>query len=1495
MSGYLKHIQLTKQLEDKAKEAARNRQLAEEQVNMARALVTGAKRVDADVSAGEAMVAEADAAVAAKDYKLALEKATMAVMSLREAFRGRAQAIIDSSAGLLALAETLEQVPDAREALEAAKAALTKGDFDGAVEAAKRSWKRCEKVLHERLSSSFSTAQNLILVAKSTGRDTAGFEDLLSRARTALEKNDFEKAMAFTREGLDSLTADLEGDVTTKRNEVEELEKSLEASGADVSRVKLLLDRSREDFEAHQYDKALASLKQARNDGERALQRSLEGSAQALEKPLKEAESIGAEVGKAREALQRAQDFLRRGNMQGSLEAMAQFRKLLEEAKFQRVLNTIAQSRDKFVTARNLGLDTSSALDHLNKAREALKGNRFTEALQFAQEGDQELDGLVSVYSGVDKEAKSLEALAKEVEAEGADTTAALKLAERARQEAVARHSDAARDLMHKAQGELERIRAERAQEITEEASFLITIASRNGVRVVEEQRELAAVQARLRARDHATALASALRLRNSLEEGLTQYITRRMEVARAAPSGAKGDGQNIEALLTKAGTALGVKDFENALNLTDEALKVASAGLQEGAREVLEALQAGSGLLKALGQDPAAIQGPLEAVERAYREANFAQVPTLAAPALGMLQGQGDRLFEEVKALVVQLRNLNYDVEALKDPLRAAKNALQASNPIKSLVPLRQCQEETSRILAVYQEAHDGIAAIAVTAAEGKKRGIDMSKPVATLLEGKKLLEAGNFQGALDAARSAKAEAEAAQNTYQAQNALLTAREQVELAAHLGLSVDPLRKAMEDLKEVLKGGDMAEGLRMATEVRERALGQIRDHVSTEVSRAANLAAEMKAAGVDTRTWEGRIGQAREAQEKGDVRATAEFVRSVLGELEALRGRRMVAAQAAERLRQAMGEVDALGVDASAGEKPLRKAEKFLADERYDDVVRVADDGLRELDRARAEGIGQALAGFEQQVAKARGEGMNTRTADGLLRRARELLSQSQFKDALSLAMQSESELERIELQRDLAQKALATAKRKTSGVPLTADAKAMLIEAEKALNVGDFVKALDLSLGLGDEVNASQQAFRDIQGVIEAGQKALELAQRVGADVAKVQASLTETQAFIDRGAFNEARNASQRTRELALATAQARLGQMTSDVRGYLVLCSLMSTSPGNAEEKLSMARAHLDKGDLENAHAILQDAKKICETSLLTKLTEIVGNARAAIAYARKIGARTDEADGLLKQAQEALDTRQFDKAAMLAQKATETVEARRDLEKRFVDSTFQTDSLIKSAKKFGIDAREAERGLLRALELKKTDPAAALEAAEAALAKAREALDNFSPKVEATLEVSSPRPGAWQEAAVILRNDGKALAKAVTIQILGDAEAEGLQEIAVLRAQGMEKVPIRIKFPSPGRVPIILKVKATRVLDGKEYEVEKIQELEVGSPPAAGPQRIIADFDTRCLVCRGTIKKGFAAARCSCNSLYHEMCARRAGKCPVCSNSLVQIGG
>src|SRR2546428_17991 len=100
-----------------------------------------------------------------------------------------------------------EKVKEATKTRQLAEETITAAK--AVIDSANNAWKVIEKGLHEHLSSSFSTAQSLLISAKNMGKDTAAVEDLLSRARAAVESNDFVQAIAFTKECLETVRRDM--------------------------------------------------------------------------------------------------------------------------------------------------------------------------------------------------------------------------------------------------------------------------------------------------------------------------------------------------------------------------------------------------------------------------------------------------------------------------------------------------------------------------------------------------------------------------------------------------------------------------------------------------------------------------------------------------------------------------------------------------------------------------------------------------------------------------------------------------------------------------------------------------------------------------------------------------------------------------------------------------------------------------------------------------------------------------------------------------------------------------------------------------------------------------------------------------------------------------------------------------------------------------------------------------------------------------------------
>src|SRR3989475_8094621 len=101
----MRDSQLRRQLEEKVKEATRTRQAAEDGIKAAQDLVDQARRTDANVVDAEKALAEANEAMASKDYKVAVDKAGEALERGKRIYRERARAIVDSSSALGRLAK----------------------------------------------------------------------------------------------------------------------------------------------------------------------------------------------------------------------------------------------------------------------------------------------------------------------------------------------------------------------------------------------------------------------------------------------------------------------------------------------------------------------------------------------------------------------------------------------------------------------------------------------------------------------------------------------------------------------------------------------------------------------------------------------------------------------------------------------------------------------------------------------------------------------------------------------------------------------------------------------------------------------------------------------------------------------------------------------------------------------------------------------------------------------------------------------------------------------------------------------------------------------------------------------------------------------------------------------------------------------------------------------------------------------------------------------
>lgn len=351
-----------------------------------------------------------------------------------------------------------------------------------------------------------------------------------------------------------------------------------------------------------------------------------------------------------------------------------------------------------------------------------------------------------------------------------------------------------------------------------------------------------------------------------------------------------------------------------------------------------------------------------------------------------------------------------------------------------------------------------------------------------------------------------------------------------------------------------------------------------------------------------------------------------------------------------------------------------------------------------------------------------------------------------------------------------------------------------------------------------------------------------------------------------------------------------KAHLEQELAKRQSLIDMCRKLGLDPTPSLNKFAEAKTRLEAEDFREALDRIQEGRDAAEAALSAKLNRALQDAAENVAHAKKLGSDATGAEALLRQANERLGQGEFDQAMDVVTSALERVESAKVVEKRFIDLTFKAETTIRNGRKFGIDMKVAETKLAQAMQLRKTDFAEANRAAEEAYRVAWEATEAFAPSMKGAIEVGATRMNEWADATLTIENVGKGLAKDVRVRILGDAETEGVREIPAIRAHGTEVLKIRLKMTASGSVPLAIQIVSHRVFDNKEYTQEMIAQVDASEFVQERAKRLVADLESRCPICKGLIKTGFKVTRCGCGRDFHELCATRVGRCPVCFRTL-----
>lgn len=1508
-SSYLKAMQLTKQLEEKAKEEKKNRQLAEDELLKVEEAIKSAEASDIETANANKFFTKANAALEEKNYRDALSLVTQANEQIKKDFKAGVESILKSAGELMDMSKDIgADVSGGLALMEEAKKSLNEEDFDKAITFAKQSWELFEKIAQEHLSEAFSNAQSMIVLARNSGEDVANSEALLEDARKAIETQEYSVAFSRLKECLESVGTGLSAQIDELLDEAKGYQITANELGADISRVEELVQRTEEEIGKSNMEAALSSARLSKSEAEKTINRAIGDFIEQQKITMIDAEKLDADLEKGSDLLERAAAALKIGDYTDAISTVKEAASEIQNAQFQKVLESISQSRSKFVAANKVGADLGEAMDYLNNAREALKECQFQEALDMAKKGDAVVDEIVKEFEDIENTIAELEDQVSKGKDRGIDLASAEETLKSAKEALEARDFEGVQSYVSKLKGDINNASYSYATDCIETAELVISAGDKLGANLEEPETMMKGAIDATKQGEFQEAIKLAEQSTTRAEEIIKIHVSNTIASAELAIYDAENvDIETVQDLINGAKQDFEAFAFDSSFEKADKALNMLETAQSSKARDQVRKMDLAVQAAKKMDCD---VKGLEDVGKRCIEYLNNREFPDALdeagkayKDAMNLQYVAAERMFGEAKLAAIEAKKLGIDISDMREALKRAKLAFSEERFEKTYKESDSAKVAAERQIRLHKEAYDTITQAAAMVAEAKKNKAEVKQVMAILTSAKSMFEHFDYENARKEAEKAIEETKKVVMLYTAADKLTAVKGYVKILETLdGIEIEELNTKVQEAKNHLKKKDYGNALALSEETEKNAAQMLESGISNLISSAESTIMDATDIGIDVSAQSKELEQARKNLHENNYNAAVSSARKSMKEVEKIKELSQRAAVEIKLAQGALNEGETLHADMGKAKEALNQALTELKSSNYEKAIQLASESTAEARQSIETFVSETINAVKVAIEKAKMDGTTVATAQKLMEQAKDAFDKKDFKAALGMAMKGEGELEKVGLQQEMAEKAIVTAESKLKEARdvgmHSSKAASLLNEAKNEVKNGQYVKALEYAIQSGDEIHAVSEEFQEAVDTLQLLQTQIKVATKINAEISIATKMLADAGSAKSDHDYKTATEIAKEGIIEARRLSHTRLSTKLSEAYKLTDLAAKYNIDVSGAGPLLAEAKTFMGSGKFEVSNEKIDYCLEEVKGKLNTHIMDVVEQSERAMEHAKEVGADIDESGKLLESAKEALQSGKFKDALNLAEKSKDAIDMEKGFEREFIELTYEAEKIISNSKKFGINMKEAEQLFTSAREKKETDYQVALETLRRSINKANLAVKEFRPKLTATLPIEKIDRGVLTDAEIIVKNEGIALAKDVAVTLIGDVTTEGIAEIENIRGGGGEaRIPIKLKFDSEGEMPLVLKLKSTRIMDGQEFEDESIESVFVKPQETAVAKadtfvKLKAEAETKCNICMGTVKIGLDIIRCSCGREYHAICGDRYGKCPGCGISFVE---
>ena len=1455
MTGnYFGSMKLGKQLAEKAREVAQEKEDALSRLNDLEARIKLASSLGLLSAAAKAGLEEARRHYEAREYRECISTALQATDGLKKEIEGMFSSKISSTNSMMAfLRDRGTDTAQFRSAVDNVQQLLSSEKYEEAESALTSIWQKEEKTLAELFSHEFSAVQKALIEAKKYSSEIEGVDRVLSDAREEVTANNIENAFHLLGQagGLISRQMKLRIDEETKQlSQKVELSRQL---GLGIGNYKDKLEQIRSSPAEQKFGEFQQILDSLNSELDRKLRRAFEIRLKTIRSDLSERTLPPSLIASASSTLKGIDVQINGGDFETAYRGLTELESGLEKAKYDYIARILFNGKKYITMALKSGIDLAPVNRHLNEVRELMKKRRYREAIAEAELANKDAMKLATIKTDADELAAKLDTefqvlvslVSNSVDLSIRYTDAKRKLDAKDLDDFLTE----AKPLLNDIDTLLENFSTGQVDALDRCISAIEYL----GAETLEVNKKLGNAVSLIKNSEFAKSLQVTSELEREVDSKLKELNS--SWTVRAAAAAGASTGMMHERLEKMMETVRAFESKGEDYRSASVAKDIVDWAANGNVYRVRSLIQRARRLLSVVPDVTSTSSlNMLEAAER-NAEIDTESALNTAGDAHDILYGLlNDYFVKEMASLmdmVSTCRRKRVEIGYGYTLIGRARAALKFEDFEAAARMVSVAREEIHRRLRQVEDIESDMSKADRLLSEAKKGKGDTSEVQKLLMDARASLKRYDYVQARKEISQALLLEEKSMASNLAAREIINVKSVLAVAKEIGASNDEMEQRKEELLGLMRDRNHYDALVAARNLSKELSNTVNTILTSMIGDIAADSAKAEMDGLDTNVVESRLERARGFIVSGQFDQCLASLKLARDELGLARNSVNEAIAMIEKADSLTIKIDDLNLLDTGTLSLLKQSKNLLKNDQHLLALQTAQKCIESCnDRLKAKGP-QLLEAYSRQIYSC----MGSDESDGLMEQV------NSFTNAVATGVQESADAlialknvsERLALQQEMAKRTFEVLSRRATAlsesgvsspeVNAQIDGIGVLLEMKNYRSV--IEKGIEAEQLMEDLTRGSERAKQRMSQL----QDKLVRYEELGLDMEECKSRARDALELISAGKVSEG---AARMQECETAADSALHGACVSRVAAV--------ESASEIAVKLGIPSAGgydydemLVGGDIAGAYTVasrkLEEIAPLVISSLRAKFESVM----------QSDGLSHNFISGLKKEFEELVATGRLSDAFDFVMRSEVDVSSKSAIVAEMNNLSRQFSEVVSELRKTGINVRSFD---MRFNNLTKDISEQSLSELKKLVGEMLKLKAEYSPRISI-----APQSSKWGP-QLVLTNNGRAVALNPSIIIRGPllSKTEALGNLKPGESR-------TINLPPTIHGDVTVTISAGNPVDRSEFTLVKQFQLDGNSISA----------NMQCALCRGRIKDGSRSYECTCGRAYHEQCARRRETC------------